>query len=172
MSAEHDIEMGLMERVGQFATFFVRSDVWADDGIWYDGENLTENFVYAPETPYLVAYPNIPFPPVDHPEYVEQLHLEALHFRNNHASDLSGTEKRLRGILQMTLIDPGKTGFIGDSPGIYIAGAVAAFFHKNTRIQYAATMIKITNTPDCLTPFTDGGKRHYPVSIPYSVFAR
>lgn len=165
MSAESDLENGLMTRVTEFAQFFVRSDIWNDAGYWFDGERLDSAFVYAPQSPYSVAFPNVPFtPPADDARY-----LEVIHFRNTNGPDLWGTTKRLRGILQVSVIDPAQEG---TQIGIEIGSAIASYFKKNTRWNYGATMIKITNTPTLLTPIVSGPKTEYPVSIPYRVTQR
>lgn len=169
MSAEIDLENGLMTRVTEFAQFFVRSDIWNDAGYWYDGERLDSAFVYAPESPYPIAFPNVPFPSVDHPEHDEVRHLSVVHFRNTNGPDLWGTTKRLRGILQVSVIDPAQEG---TEIGIEIGSAIASYFKKNTRWNYGATMIKIVNTPTLLTPLVNGAKTEYPVSIPYRVTQR
>lgn len=169
MTVESDLENGLMTRVTEFANFFVRSDIWNDAGYWYNNERLDGAFVYAPQSPYPVAFPDVPFPHPDRPTEDQVRHLHVMHFRNTNGPDLWGTTKRLRGILQVSVVDPQQEG---TQIGIEIGSAIATYFQKNTRWNYGSTMIKIVNTPTLLTPIVQGHKTEYPVSIPYRVTQR
>lgn len=140
MTVESDIENGLMTRVSEFAASYITGLL-------------------------PVAFPDVPFTPPDN----NDPYLEVIHFRNTNGPDLWGTTKRLRGILQVSVIDPKQEG---TQIGIEIGSAIANYFEKNTRWNYGATMIKITNTPTLLTPLVNPEKTEYPVSIPYRVTQR
>jgi len=112
-----------------------------------------------------VAMPGIVFPPADHPEYSEQVHLEVRHFRNTNISAWWGTEVIYIGILQISVIDPTQVGEI--APTEY-AGQIAEAFKKNRVIQTTeGKRIQVYENPTVLSSIEYGQKTAYPVSIPY-----
>lgn len=167
MNIETEISDTLLTKVSEFAFWVMRSGFYADIGLWFDSVDWL-NELEATGAPFPVAMPNIQFPPENHPEYQERVHLDAKHFRNRNGGAYWGNEKTLVGILQVSVIDPNQ---IGDIPPTEVASKIIKHFRKNT-ILWTPSMnrIVIYDEPSLGSMLQDGHRAIYPVSIPYLCF--
>ena len=164
---EQQISATLYSKVEEFATWFLRPGFYTDVGLWFDRTLLTDEMELA-GAPYPTAFPNVAFPPKDHPEYSSKIYLEVRHFRNTNVSSEWGTGRDLMGILQISVVDPLQAG---ELTALGIASLIVEYFKKNTNLwTEGMERILIYESPTVLTMVQDGNKSIHPVSIPYRVY--